>query len=98
MKRIVMICLLSVVAMGLWAVPAKRIRKTLTLADGSQIEATLHGDEYQHYYLSDDGRMWCRQKGDIFVEANADRVRARHREKMARSNARRIKRRARWGA
>ena len=39
------------------AVPAKRgIWKNLTLKDGSQVTATLTGDEHVNYYLTNDGK------------------------------------------
>lgn len=39
-----------------WGVPARRGVTSLTLADGSQVRATLIGDERGHYYRCDDGR------------------------------------------
>lgn len=39
------------------AVPAKRgVKKTLTLKDGTRVEATLKGDEFVNYYQTEDGR------------------------------------------
>ncbi len=49
---------LVLVASQATAVPAKRgITRTLTLADGTTVEATLAGDEYAHYYVTADGRL-----------------------------------------
>lgn len=39
------------------AVPAKRERHTLTLADGSTLVATAMGDEILHFFQTDDGRF-----------------------------------------
>lgn len=47
-------CFLSVFAM-----PAKRgTKKTLTLADGTTVTATLCGDEFGHFWVADDGRKF----------------------------------------
>lgn len=39
------------------AVPAKPVRRTVTLADGTRVEATLQGDEHLHFFRLDDGRV-----------------------------------------
>lgn len=39
-----------------WAVPAKRAQHTVTQPDGSQLILTLAGDEFCHYYLTDDNQ------------------------------------------
>ena len=57
MRKILTILLLSVLAVGMYAVPAKPgLKKMLTLADGSTIEAQLVGDEWGNYWRTDDGR------------------------------------------
>ena len=64
MKRIFPIFLISLYALIATAVPAKRERCLLTLADGTTIEATSVGDELMHFYLSDDGRpLLCGNEG-----------------------------------
>ncbi len=48
------LCLTFSLAVG--AVPAQRgIWKTVTLADGSKVQAELRGDEHMHYYQTADG-------------------------------------------
>ena len=42
---------------GLWATPAERITRLLRLVDGTEVEATLHGDEYASWYETADGRV-----------------------------------------
>ena len=37
------------------AIPAKRVFRTITQPDGSQIKAMQVGDEFAHYYLCEDG-------------------------------------------
>ena len=39
------------------AVPALRVKKQLTLEDGTIVTATLQGDEYYGYYITDDGKV-----------------------------------------
>ena len=53
---IILSLLLSLVAMTCLAIPAKRVRKSLTLTDGTTITATLIGDENGHWYVDDQGR------------------------------------------
>lgn len=49
--------LFIVLTISLFAVPAERVRRLLTLADGSQVMATLYGNEEFSYYLTDDDYM-----------------------------------------
>ena len=53
---IILSLLLSLVAMTCLAIPAKRVRKSLTLSDGTTVTATLVGDENGHWYVDDQGR------------------------------------------
>lgn len=55
------------------AVPAKRgIWATITLADGSQVRATLVGDEHLHFMIAEDGTRYVRsQQGDFYVKADS---------------------------
>lgn len=63
MRRILFLCLLLLTALMSWAVPAKRVVRQLTLADGTSLQAQLVGDEYSHYWLAADGTM-LNQVGD----------------------------------
>jgi M6 family metalloprotease-like protein len=38
----------------MWAVPAKRITKSVTQSDGTVLRVTLVGDEYCHYFITED--------------------------------------------
>ena len=65
----------------------------LTLADGSQVEAVLVGDEHGHYWKSADGRafrMSARQ--DVFEETDAQVILQRAQVRRAKAEARREKR------
>lgn len=71
MYRIFLSLIIGFYALMVSAVPAKRERCTLTLADGSTVEATWMGDESMHFYMTDEGR--CLQEDSLgiahFVDA-----------------------------
>ena len=56
MKKIFTLLAVLFVTLNAAAVPAKPIKRTITLADGSTVTATLRGDENFHFYVTDDGR------------------------------------------
>ncbi len=56
-KHIILSSLASLCALGASAVPAKPGLMTMTQADGSEIQVRLIGDEFSHYYLSEDGYL-----------------------------------------
>ena len=81
------------------AVPAKKVRCTLRLGDGSTVEATLMGDENLHYYLTDDGRALqednrqTRSDGRIDGTCHftdLDSLRLIHAERFMQRNSRRL--------
>lgn len=47
------------------AVPAMPGLRTVTNSDGSQLEVRLVGDEFSHYYLSEDGYLLVERNGDF---------------------------------
>jgi len=49
--------LLLCMTAGLWATPAERITRLLRLTDGTEVLATLYGDEYASWYETADGRI-----------------------------------------
>lgn len=49
-----------------YAVPAKPIKKTVTLADGSKIEVIFSGDEHFCFYRADDGRVFRKLQEDVY--------------------------------
>lgn len=55
-KRIHFSLLLSLISVICLAMPAKRIKRSLTLADGTTVMATLVGDENGHWYVDDMGK------------------------------------------
>lgn len=92
MRRNILLFLLGLYASMLFSVPAKRERCTLTLPDGSTIQATWTGDEAMHFYLTDDGRcLQCDDKGFAhFVDA--EQLHQRWKAKTAKRQAFRAKR------
>lgn len=54
-KHIFVVLLLALTALTAAAIPAARVQKVLTLADGTTVVAYLHGDEHMHYYESEEG-------------------------------------------
>ena len=58
MKKFFLLGLLMLFAcIEISAVPALRVKKQLTLEDGTIVTATLQGDEYYGYYITDDGKV-----------------------------------------
>lgn len=59
MKKNLSILILVSVCLAAYAVPAKRGQwQTLTLADGSKVQAELRGDEHSHFWMGTDGRTF----------------------------------------
>ena len=94
MKKILLSLLCYFCALMAFAVPAKRERCTLMLADGSTIEATWMGDEVMHFYQTDDGKcLQCDDKG-IAHFVDAGQLHERWKEKMHKRQAFRANRHA----
>ena len=94
MKKFFMTLSLAIVTMAAMAVPAKPgVWKTLKLADGTEVRAQLKGDEYGHYWLTDDGRAY-RQMGntDVFQTVDLTTVRQQAKERRQRVNEQRSRR------
>ena len=69
-----------------FAVPAKRVTKTVTMTDGTQLTVTLQGDENLHFYRTADGRIVEPTADGTFTYVSA--------EKMAKRRANAAKRHA----
>ena len=70
------------------AVPAKRgIWATITLADGSQVRATLVGDEHLHFMIAEDGTRYVRsQQGDFYVKADIEAMTLNAEKRVMKAN------------
>ncbi len=75
MRKSFLFFLLFLLTANLLAVPAKRQKKTLIMADGSKVEAVFCGDENIHYYASDDGRMFFLDAKGFAREVDAGKIR-----------------------
>ena len=93
--------LLLLLCLTAWAVPAKRVKRTLTLADGTQVTATFTGDETQHYWLGEDGTRYAKQSDGTFAPLSTEASEARARRAQQRAeqsnNRRRLRQRANTG-
>ena len=79
-------------AMMAFAVPAKRERCTLILADGSTIEATWMGDETMHFYETDEGLLLQCDKNGIAHFVDAEKLREQWKAKTYKRQAARANR------
>ena len=57
MKRYILTLILTSLTLWLFAVPAMRIRKTVTLDDGRTVIVTAYGDENLDFLLTDEGEV-----------------------------------------
>lgn len=89
-------------ALAASAIPAKRVQRALTLADGTQVTVTLCGDENFHYWKSEDGRAFVTDAqgrvSEMSLSLAQEKMAARVRANNARRAARRTRRKAAWGA
>ena len=74
MKKIIAMLSLALAANTTFAVPAKQAKKTLTLADGTQVVATQMGDEYMNWWQADNGMRYVesQDKEGVYEAANMD--------------------------
>lgn len=94
-KHTILTILLSIVTISCLAIPAKRVRKNLTLTDGSTVVATLTGDENGHWYVDDMGRTLTEDSAgvahylslyeiDLCMKAKTERMSIRNNSRKAR--------------
>ena len=82
-----------VITMTMMAVPAKRgVWKTLKLQNGTEVRATLVGDEHGHFWKAENGQAYTLQ-GDAYVAVNAQQVIQKGKARRAKVNAQRVQRR-----
>ncbi len=95
-RKTISTILFSLACLTAWAIPAKRVTRTLTLTDGTQVAATFMGDELFHYWQAEDGTQYTEQADGTFaaLDARAREARARKaRQRAAQENSRRRQRR-----
>ena len=102
MKKIILSIALAMLTLSASAVPARRTQRTLTLSDGTQVEATLSGDENFHYWKTADGRAFVINEENTPQEISLQEAQRKMQAKMQARNARRLakrtKHKAAWGA
>lgn len=93
MKRTLLLWTLLMAVLIVMAVPAKRgVWKTLTLQDGTEVRATLVGDEHGHFWRSENGQAYT-QQGDVYVAVDAQQIIQKAKVRRAKVNSQRIQRR-----
>ena len=94
MKKIIAMLSLALAASTTFAVPAKQAKKTLTLADGTQVVATQMGDEYMNWWQADNGMRYVesQDKEGVYEAANMDIMAAHAQMRRANIGEKRAKR------
>lgn len=80
MKNLFLLLPLVVVALFANAVPAKRgMWKNIQLADGTTVKATLQGDEFLHYFVTEEGVRYVPSStaDGVYEEADMSALRSR---------------------
>ena len=93
MKKVLVTTMMLAMTMAVMAVPAKKgMWKTITLADGSELRATLVGDEHGHFWKAENGQAYSLQNG-VYVAVDAQQVIEKAKARRAKANARRVQKR-----
>ena len=83
MKNILAFCILMISVMAM-AVPAKRVKKTITLADGTQKELMLVGDENMHFYMDAENNAYTCNAEGVYVKSDLRKLEKTWKERLAR--------------
>ena len=103
MKRTILLSLISFALLrptALLAVPAYPAKRVVTMSDGTRQTLTLTGDEYCHYWLSEQGHPMQRQADGTYRRLSTfelENVIAEGREQRISNNARMARRRVNIG-
>ena len=93
MKKVLTTMLMLAMTMAVMAVPAKKgMWKTITLADGTELRATLVGDEHGHFWRAENGQAYSLQDG-VYVAVDAQQRMEQAKVRRAKVNAKRVQRR-----
>ena len=90
-KTVMTVCLLMVSTIAL-AVPAQRVRKTITLADGTKKEVTLAGDENMHFYVDADKNVYVMDANGVYQRKDRRTIEEQWSQRLARRNEHRMER------
>ena len=93
MKKIFVLIGLLMATLLTFGVPAKKgLSKTIVLSDGDTVSVTLHGDEYNHYWTTADGRVFVIGDNDVAKEISLEELQNRRdasqAKKLRRNNIR----------
>ena len=91
MKHILAVCLL-LISVTILAVPAKRVKKTITLADGTQKELMLVGDENIHFYLDAENNAYTCNAEGVYVKSDRRKLEKTWKERLVQRNKHRLER------
>ena len=96
MKKLFLLLSLLIMTISVSAVPAKKgVWKTLTLTNGTEIRAQLVGDEYGHFWRTEDGNAYREVAGtDYFEQIDDQTAIAKAKTRRAKINAKRMQKRA----
>ena len=87
-QRIFILNALLCLVLSVWAVPAKRgVWCSLSLVDGTEVKAQLVGDEFLHYYVSEDGTKYVQDEATGLYRKMTDEVATRRRSAVRRAQA-----------
>jgi len=89
--KLLVACLLMVSTAAM-AVPAKRVKKTITLANGTQKEVLLIGDENMHYYVDAEENAYTLDAEGVYVKRDKKVLQSQWQERLAQRNKHRIER------
>ena len=81
--------MLSTTAM---AIPAMRVKRNITLSDGTQKTVMLCGDENMHFFLDADDNAYIQDSEGRYIKRDKRAITQLWGEKLQASNARRLKR------
>lgn len=74
-KHIILTFTAILYGLTIWAIPAKPgLTRAFTLTDGTIVEATLLGDEYDHAWITEDGRIIDTESGTTMDETTFPKV------------------------
>ena len=87
-QRIFILNALLCLVLSVWAVPAKRgVWCSLSLVDGTEVKAQLVGDEFLHYYVSEDGTKYVQDESTGLYRKMTDEVTVQRRSAVRRAQA-----------
>lgn len=91
-RNLIVVALSISIALSAGAVPAKRVNGRLMLHNGSTIDVTLCGDETMHYYVSNDGNTYLKDRNGFGYPVCSDSIKMEWESRIKVRNAIRLER------